>query len=57
MSNGGCVESYKTTFSGRYGLGRGVPTKSKKIRVELSASSKETNAQKNGCDACKQNCL
>src|SRR5579863_3116590 len=39
------------------GLRRGVPTKSKKIRVELSASSKETNAQKNGCDASQQDCL
>ena len=47
-SNGGCVESCKTTFSEGCGLRRGVPTKSKKIRVELSASSKETNAQKNG---------
>lgn len=56
-SNGGCVESCKRLSAGAVNCGEGLPTKSKKIRVEVSASSKETNAQKNGCDACQQDCL
>ena len=53
-SNGGCVESCERLSTGAVSCEEGLPTKSKKIRVEVSASSKETNAQKNGCDASQQ---